>query len=410
MPLLSIAMIVRNEEKNLERCLRSIANIPAEIVVVDTGSTDSTMEIAKKFTDKVYHQQWQNDFSLHRNKAVSKCTGDWVFQVDADEEVIWDTIENPEKHFADFLKAVPKTHNVVTIPLRDWRESTKRFSAEFDAVRIFRRGHAKYKRRVHNIIDFQGRAVSYSNFYIKHYGYDLTPDEEKAKANRTIPLLNACLEDDPNDHEIYYHLMTAHAAWLHDTDTAIKYGLEYISRKSKIGGEFNQTAYRLVSSFLLKKNDFQQAKKIINAGLAEWLHNVDLWYQTLYIAALEKDPISIARASQNYIQSVRMVKNERKDRIGHVFYHVDAESIASGLYYLSMSYLELGISELNNLKKTLKFCNEKMQEKLMGEIETNFKILKIEDIADKRTIILPREKDRKLVMAAAENHGNILIQ
>ena len=68
---ISLCMIVKNEEKKLERCLSSYAPLMDEIIVVDTGSTDKTKEIASRFTDKIYDFEWINDFSAARNFAFS---------------------------------------------------------------------------------------------------------------------------------------------------------------------------------------------------------------------------------------------------------------------------------------------------------------------------------------------------
>ena len=82
---LSIAMIVKNEEALLERCLKSVVDAD-EIVIVDTGSEDNTIEIAKKYTDKVFTDyKWEAHFANARNHAISKCTGDWIFTIDADD-------------------------------------------------------------------------------------------------------------------------------------------------------------------------------------------------------------------------------------------------------------------------------------------------------------------------------------
>lgn len=85
MMTISLCMIVKNEEKNLERCLNSYLPLMDEIIVVDTGSTDKTKEIAARFTDKIYDFEWINDFSAARNFAFSKATCDYIFSADADE-------------------------------------------------------------------------------------------------------------------------------------------------------------------------------------------------------------------------------------------------------------------------------------------------------------------------------------
>ena len=82
---ISLCMIVKNEEKNLERCLASYAPLMDEIIVVDTGSTDKTKEIAAKFTDKIYDFTWINDFSAARNFSFEKASCDYIFSADADE-------------------------------------------------------------------------------------------------------------------------------------------------------------------------------------------------------------------------------------------------------------------------------------------------------------------------------------
>ena len=81
----SVCMIVKNEEKVLRRCLDSLAGLYEELVIVDTGSTDSTKEIAGRYTDKVYDLVWTGSFSDARNFAFDKCTCDYIYSVDADE-------------------------------------------------------------------------------------------------------------------------------------------------------------------------------------------------------------------------------------------------------------------------------------------------------------------------------------
>jgi Glycosyltransferases involved in cell wall biogenesis len=82
---ISVCLIIKNEEKNLRRCLSSIKDIASQIVVVDTGSTDNSISVANDFSDQVYSYKWQDDFSLARNFCLDKATGDWILIVDGDE-------------------------------------------------------------------------------------------------------------------------------------------------------------------------------------------------------------------------------------------------------------------------------------------------------------------------------------
>ncbi len=103
-PVVSIGLIVKNEEARLEKCFAAIKRVtdavPGEIVVVDTGSTDSTVKIAKKYTDKVYDFEWIDDFAAARNFGLSKCSGEWFMYLDADE-----VLDEDVTPLVEFLKS-----------------------------------------------------------------------------------------------------------------------------------------------------------------------------------------------------------------------------------------------------------------------------------------------------------------
>lgn len=85
---LSLCMIVKNEEKVLKRCLESVKNIVDEIIIVDTGSTDKTKDIAKKFTKNIYDFKWIDDFAAARNYSFSKATKEYIMWLDADDVIL----------------------------------------------------------------------------------------------------------------------------------------------------------------------------------------------------------------------------------------------------------------------------------------------------------------------------------
>lgn len=85
MATISLCMIVKNEETVLTRCLDSIADLMDEIIIVDTGSTDRTKELAAKYTNKIYDFKWTSDFSAARNFSFSKATMEYIYTADADE-------------------------------------------------------------------------------------------------------------------------------------------------------------------------------------------------------------------------------------------------------------------------------------------------------------------------------------
>ena len=81
-------MIVRDEEKNLVRCLKSVVPVVDELIIVDTGSKDNTIDIAKEFGAKVFLFEWCDDFAAARNESLKHATGDWILQLDADDELL----------------------------------------------------------------------------------------------------------------------------------------------------------------------------------------------------------------------------------------------------------------------------------------------------------------------------------
>ena len=115
MATISLCMIVKNEEKVLARCLDSIADLMDEIIIVDTGSTDSTKEIAGRYTDRVYDFKWVDYFSAARNFAFEKATMDYIYSADADE--ILD--EENHRQFALLKEAIVPEVEIVQMHYRE---------------------------------------------------------------------------------------------------------------------------------------------------------------------------------------------------------------------------------------------------------------------------------------------------
>lgn len=109
MPTISLCMIVKNEETHLARCLDSAAELVDEIIIVDTGSTDRTVEIASDYTSKVYSYLWKDDFSDARNYSFSKASMDYCMWMDAD-----DILEETEKdQFLRLKQTLPPDADIV---------------------------------------------------------------------------------------------------------------------------------------------------------------------------------------------------------------------------------------------------------------------------------------------------------
>ncbi|MCF6149106.1 MAG: tetratricopeptide repeat protein [Candidatus Kuenenia sp.] len=188
-PTISACMIVKNEERFLPQCLESIKDAVDEIIIVDTGSTDKTVEIAKTFGAKVYHHPWRNSFSEARNHSLRYATSDWILQIDADEEL--------ER------KDIPVLHKIVcnaacnAFYVAIYSELPSGQSKHY-FTRLFRRGKAHYEGIVHNQLVHSGNVLP-SEVRMYHYGYNLSMDEMEKKYKRTGDLLRKQLEVNPED-------------------------------------------------------------------------------------------------------------------------------------------------------------------------------------------------------------------
>lgn len=200
--LLSVAMIVKDEEANIRRALESIVDVVDEIIVVDTGSTDRTPEIVKEYTDKLYFHEWQNDFSEARNYSLQFPTCEWVLIYDADEEAS----ESFRKNIRDFLKSLDKSVNTVYLPTISYLDIDLTKTEVASTPRIFRRGTISYKNVVHNQAIYKPKVV-HANFPILHYGYIWTRSLRKKKYERTGNLIREHLQTAKEPLERIYYLV-----------------------------------------------------------------------------------------------------------------------------------------------------------------------------------------------------------
>ena len=188
---ISVAMIVRDEEENLRRCLDSVQSFADEIVIVDTGSIDKTVEIAREYTDKIFFHKWNNDFSEARNVSISHATGDWLFLIDADEEVD----QEAQEQIHEFLEQIPDDVNTVTMTVVNYVDPEHRVFDMVQNTRMFRNGTVHYVNKIHNQPVYKEK-VFYFNGKLYHYGYIWTPELREKKYQRTATLLKEQLKED----------------------------------------------------------------------------------------------------------------------------------------------------------------------------------------------------------------------
>ena len=195
---ITLCMIVKNEEHFLPGCLKSIRGLIDELIVVDTGSTDRTMEIAREYGAKIYEHPWQNDFSFHRNQSLGYATGDWILILDADEEL------DPKEH--SLIRSAIMRNNIDAISFVVYNKIQGGRTGFLNSHRMFRNGKGyHYSGIVHNQLIMDGPALS-SQFKVYHHGYGLSDEQMRAKGKRTEALLKQQLQENPDNAFAHFNL------------------------------------------------------------------------------------------------------------------------------------------------------------------------------------------------------------
>src|SRR3989338_8344621 len=221
-PRLSIALIVKNEEQFLEDCLKSIREVADEIVVVDTGSSDKTKEIALNAGANVYDFTWVNNFSLARNFALGKCSCDWVLALDADEVVAREDhsllLQVMNSWEVMGYQMVTKNYSN-TSSVSGWVGQVKeeKYSQGFNGwypstkVRLFqRKPEVVFRGAVHemvdsSILDAKGKIMPLP-VMVHHYGEMRSVESLDLKRREYLKLTQQKIEQNPMDGKAYYEL------------------------------------------------------------------------------------------------------------------------------------------------------------------------------------------------------------
>ncbi|MFC0212898.1 glycosyltransferase [Paenibacillus chartarius] len=200
--LLSLCMIVKNEEKTLARCLDSVKAIADEMIIIDTGSTDQTKAIALQYTTHVYDFEWINDFAAAKNDAIRRATGKWILVLDADEYLK----PGQEDHFRQLLEnyEVRKPIGVMLKIMNYLGETEQNISGvlESSAARLFPNGQGiHFERPIHEqLACSKGKLELLStSLTILHTGYIRTIVNEKKKSNRNMEIFKQLQSNDPYD-------------------------------------------------------------------------------------------------------------------------------------------------------------------------------------------------------------------
>lgn len=201
---LSVCIITKNEAEKLEKCLKSLKAYDVEIVVADTGSTDATEQVIKKYADVSGNFAWCDDFSKARNYSISLANNDWIFVLDSDEWIEQFDMEQAGKIFCEAPKCAGRIERVNRYDGTDGKET-----GHERICRIFDRRYYEYRGRIHEQVTRKdGKCAKYQNVPVQigHSGYEGTAEEKQKKAKRNIQLLLLDLEENGEDPYTLYQL------------------------------------------------------------------------------------------------------------------------------------------------------------------------------------------------------------
>lgn len=274
--LLSIVMMIKNEERHLEKTLKQLMplmdNIDSELIILDTGSTDASIEIAKKYTEKLYFAEWNNNFADMRNISLSYAKGEWVLILDADEELI------DYKNLIDFFETgKDEEYNSATIELKNiFSEDEKRYNKS-SLLRLFKNIDGfKYEGAIHEQPKY--KYPIYNNVAtFKHYGYMFINEElRQMKTKRNMDILFKELDKNPNHAYTNYQISQSYyiISRYEDTLFYLKKAYTLYKKSGRVPLFVTGDLVRLYSQI----GKYSNCEKICEKYIKNDNKNIDIYY------------------------------------------------------------------------------------------------------------------------------------
>ena len=272
-PSISVCLIVKDEERFLDNCLKSVKNIADEIIIVDTASQDNTVNIAKRYTDRIYLHPWKESFSEARNHCFDYATGDWIFQIDADEELV-------KQDVPVLLKAVKNRDiDAVLVQIISHLDN-RQFETRHNVIRIFRNnGTIHYEGRIHERIVGFNRPRIYP-VHLIHHGYDLNDQNlSEKKHQKRISLLKMDIEESPDNPLPYHYLSCCYLSqkrFDETLDVSVK-TINLANKKRDKDPIYLWSRYNAAVSYY-KLKDFKNAESIALSAIAIDKRHIDSYF------------------------------------------------------------------------------------------------------------------------------------
>jgi len=300
---LSACLIVKNEEKNLAQTLPTLSQGVDEVIVVDTGSSDGTVALAKKFGAKVYHFAWIDDFSAARNESLKYATGDWILWIDADEFISLEDLralrENLEKG----------TSSAYYLPIYECPYGETVGSTFYFRLKVFRSGCGFHFERPFNeqVYKENGELLETSAFLpsikICHWGRFLAPETIKNKKERNFRILEKVLKE--NTRDAYYHLLLANNYLeVGKTEKAKEAYQKTIDLKQE---PVASLARIRKAKILIEQNQYEEAYQLLKVAASQQGWNAEI-YNLIAVIYLSINNLEKAKEVLEYARKLEVPK------------------------------------------------------------------------------------------------------
>lgn len=343
-------MMVKNEEKFLDKCLKYLQNfmkdVDSELIIVDTGSEDATVDIARRYTEKVYFHKWNNNFSEMRNITIDYAEGEWILIIDADEMLI------NYHNIANFLNSeYSEKYNTAFFTVKNISGSEEWNYSTISSARIFRNdGEFRYEGAVHNKPIFK-EPCAFVDALIEHYGYLFNDkDFTEKKFLRTATILKEELEKDPENIYYWYQLSVSYSIH-NDEEEALNCANNALKFMDKIVREEHKNyiyVYTQLALCYLKIRDFNMVEYVCNKAVEVGIHHIDVYYLLGKSQLLMKKN---HRAIEDYIKYLKFLEiyKSKENAVAQTYFHGKREFVYFDLFVL---YKRIG-----NFSEAVKYFN-----------------------------------------------------
>ena len=360
-------MMAKNESHNLHRCLKSIRSVVDEIILVDTGSEDDTVEIAKSYGAQVYHHPWADNFSLHRNQSVGYSTCDWMLQIDCDEELMGNAWML--RKFCQDVHFKSK-FNAMAVLIKDIHKGKQ--DMQFNAARIFRRGAVHYEDIVHNRPVFEGEAimpVGNPVFWFHHYGYDLSPEKKLAKLNRTKTLLELRIKDNPEDWAAYFYMSQIEGE-LGNDQGVLDNCEHYVKNKDKCE-RFNRSVYythlQAIASVHGHKSEYLE--KTLQQYMNEMPDDLDITFFAILHGKETNKKQLIGSAAERFVRIYYAYATDAHKQASRFTYNFKPECLTMALFYVATFSIEHGTQALGQFAGAVNQTEDNFKSKAVADMQ-----------------------------------------